>query len=147
MLTRGIAILVAIVATLPIVGVSSARADGAPVTCGPDSRWDGRKCAIVVKSPGQASSDTGSKTPLGAGAAAPRTCSFGELAMPCHDPEWGWWSDSKNCYVKLSVPQPPSGAPVWDGHTDGAIYDCSLPRRGGFGGMVLMFWSAGPTPG
>ena len=150
MLRRSIALLAAIVAALTVQGVMSARADGAPVSCGPESRWDGRKCAIVVTSPGKGPSDEQSKTPLGAGPEAPRIWSFGEEALPCHDPEWGWWSDSKNCYVKLSEPQPPIGAPVWDGHTDGAIYDCSLPRRGGFGGLVLTFWStsapAGPDP-
>lgn len=150
MLMRGIAVLASALALLAGTASTPAHAEGAPVSCGPDSRWDGRKCAIVVKSPGQSADDPGSTDALRAGGAAPRTCSFGEVTMPCHDPAWGWWSDSKNCYVKLSVPQPALGAPVWDGHADGAIYDCSLPRRGMFGGLVLTFWSAtapaGPDP-
>lgn len=142
MLRRAAAVLIAVVVALAVQGVTSARADGAPVSCGPDSRWDGRRCAIVVQSPGKSAREQRSKTPLGSGPEAPRTCSFGEAILPCQDAEWGWWSDSKNCYVKLSEPQPPTGTPVWDGHTDGAIYDCSLPRSGGFGGLVLTFWSA-----
>lgn len=144
---RRVTAALAAVAAFTALGATPAHAEGAPVTCGPDSRWDGRKCAIVVSTPGR--SGDGS-TPLSSGNSAPRSCTFGAVPMPCQDPEWGWWSDTKNCYVKLSAPQPPMSAPVWDGHTEGAIYDCSLPRRGVFGGLVMMFWSAsapaGPDP-
>lgn len=138
---RRVAAALALLMALTAQGVAPAIAEGAPVSCGSDSRWDGRKCAIVVSSPGR-TGDSGGTSTLRSGSSAPRSCSFGAVAMPCHDPEWGWWSDTKNCYVQLSTPQPPRSAPVWDGHADGAIYDCSLPRRGVFGGLVLMFWSA-----
>ena len=146
---RRVTAALALLTVFTALGVAQANAEGAPVSCGPDSRWDGRKCAIVVSSPGR-TDDTGGASTLRSDSSAPRTCSFGSMAMPCQDPEWGWWLDTKNCYVKLSTPQPPTSAAVWDGHTEGAIYDCSLPRRGVFGGLVMMFWSAtapaGPDP-
>ena len=47
----------------------------------------------------------------------------------------------------LSRPPP---RPRGRASTDGAIYDCALPRSGVFGGLLYMFWSAtapaGPDP-
>jgi hypothetical protein len=44
-----------------------------------------------------------------------------------------------------SSPQPPQGAPVWGGHTTGAIYDCFVGPRIGPGsfiaGMTLQLWA------
>ncbi len=118
-----------------------------PVDCGADGQWDGSTCRIKVSTPGHAASDTSLSTSTGD---ATRACSYGTTPMPCQDPELGYWSDSRSCYVKLTAVQPPVSATVWDGHTEGAIYDCSLPKRGVFGGLVMMFWSpttpAGPDP-
>jgi hypothetical protein len=44
-------------------------------------------------------------------------------------------------------PQPPLSDPVWDGHTDGAIYDCVVgpALTGGFQApLTLRYWSATP---
>jgi hypothetical protein len=50
-----------------------------------------------------------------------------------------------------SSPQPPQSAPVWSGHTTGAIYDCFVAPRVGRGfviaGMTLQRWAAtAPAP-
>ena len=148
MLTRAFAAIGLTVASA-FLGAVPAIAAGPPVDCGSDAQWDGRQCKITATNPGRSG-----KTPLsgggGSGESAPRTCAYGSIPMPCQDAEFGWWSDSKSCYVQLTNPQPPATAPAWEGHTDGAIYDCSLPRSGGFGGLQYRFWSAtapaGPDP-
>lgn len=120
-----------------------------PVTCGPDMTWDGQKCQVMAASPGQSAAALGDSPGKGGGGTQPRTCAFGSIPMPCTNPDLGWWSAARSCYVQRSNPQPPMGAPMWAGHTDGAIYDCALPRAGVFGGGY-MFWSAtapaGPDP-
>ncbi|MGB8385822.1 MAG: hypothetical protein WCG47_32055, partial [Dermatophilaceae bacterium] len=42
--------------------------------------------------------------------------------------------DGESCRpAGLSVPQPLAGDPVWQGHTDGVIYDCVVGPRVGPG--------------
>lgn len=57
---------------------------------------------------------------------------------------------SKSCYVQLTFNHRPPRLREEDLYTDGAVYDCSLPRSGGFGGLQYRFWSAtapaGPDP-
>jgi len=148
MLTRALTAVGLAVGSL-LLGAVPAVAANPPVDCGPDAQWDGRQCKITVTNPGR----TGAKPLSGGGSSgqsAPRTCAFGSIPMPCQDAQLGWWSDAKGCYIQLSNPQPPAAAPAWAGHTDGAIYDCALPRSGSFGGLQYMFWSAsapaGPDP-
>lgn len=44
--------------------------------------------------------------------------------------EYGYWSNTYRCYIRLADPQPPAGDPVWRGHEpgDGAVYDCYQPQ-------------------
>ena len=51
---------------------------------------------------------------------------------------------SRECYAKAASPQPPKSDPVWQGHTDGAIYDCYRPALGPGGFIVSQFWAASP---
>jgi hypothetical protein len=133
---------------LLLFGAPVARAE-LPVTCAPGQSWDGQKCQILVTVPVQ----TGGGQSLagnGGDSSTPRTCLYSGVVMPCQDPTLGWWSDSRSCYVQATSPQPAVSAPAWTGHTDGAIYDCALPRQGALGGLVYQFWSAtapvGPDP-
>lgn len=149
MLTRGLAAVLTLGALL--LGHAPAVAAGPPVDCGGDAHWDGRQCKITASNPGRAAnpaSDRPSRS--GSGSSEPRSCAFGSIPMPCHDPDLGWWSDARGCYVQLTVPQPAAAAAAWEGRTEGAIYDCSLPRSGRFGGRLYIFWSAaapaGPDP-
>lgn len=146
MLITRIAAGLFVVLLMVVAGGPSASAAG-PVDCGPDGQWDGATCRIKVSVETQGSGGTALGSNSGG---TPRSCAYGTFPMPCSDPDLGYWSESRSCYVRLSAVQPPTSMPVWDGHTDGAIYDCSLPRSGGFGGLVLMFWAAtapaGPDP-
>ena len=57
--------------------------------------------------------------------------------------DYGYWSNDLDAYIQLVDPQPPIGMPVWQGHTDGAIYrftyapDVTFPGNGGG-----EFWAA-----
>lgn len=132
-----------------LLGPTPAEAAGPPVDCGWDAQWDGRQCKITATNSGRTGGTTLSDSG-GGGRSAPRTCSFGSIPMPCQDDQLGWWSASKGCYIQLTDPQPPQSAAAWGGRTEGAIYDCALPRRGVFGGLQYRFWSAtapaGPDP-
>jgi hypothetical protein len=45
--------------------------------------------------------------------------------IPCNDPGLGYWDASLGCYLLYESPQPPLSSPIWQGHTDGAIYLCT----------------------
>ncbi len=70
--------------------------------------------------------------------------------VPCTGPNGAAWNGF--CYVSLMTPQPPQGVDggaVWEGHTSGAIYECSAPGPGesGVGVVGLEFWFANPPAG
>jgi len=46
--------------------------------------------------------------------------------LPCKTSD-GYWSTSWGCYVPLLRPQPPKSDGIWEGHDDGAIYECFDP--------------------
>jgi len=56
--------------------------------------------------------------------------------------------DGQKCIpAGLADPQPPKSDPVWEGHTDGAIYTCVVgPAAGGGGGIsapiTIRYWAA-----
>jgi len=121
-----------------------------PVTCPPPSVFNPRwgTCTIVVTDPG----DQGGTRPSGGGGqnggAAPKVCrdANGDV-LPCRDGA-SWWSNSWGCYVKPLTPQPPKSDPRWNGHTDGAIYECYDPLVAGTGGTPITYrWSATPPGG
>ena len=64
--------------------------------------------------------------------------------VPCST-KFGWWVQSRECYAKALSPQPPMSDPAWEGHTDGAIYECTrvISGPGPFTGVgiVVWFWS------
>lgn len=145
-----LAFVAAVMLVLTAVAAPDARANP-PVSCSPGLNWDGQKCQVIASSTG-ASAGQDQDTLLGSpnSGTKPRICAVAGKEVPCQDPQLGWWSDSRSCYVKLTAPPPPLSTPTWAGRTDGAIYDCALPRSGSFGGLQYMFWSAtapaGPDP-
>jgi len=77
------------------------------------------------------------------------TCSYAGEQIPCTSAMGTWWA-SRSCYVALADPQPPQDTVVWEGHTDGAIYQCSPPVAMP-GTATTFFWAAsnpvgGPSP-
>lgn len=144
------------VVTLSVIPPSPAWAETGPVTCTPPSVYNPRTgtCTIVVTDPGNPGGPGNPGSPGNAGspenAGGPMQCYLlpGE-EVPCRDGD-SWWSTALGfgCYVKLSQPQPPKTDPVWEGHTNGAIYVCYSPLVARNGGAPLItLWSATPPAG
>ena len=94
--------------------------------------------------------EPGTPSDPGGGGSAPAVkpvCRF-TLASPAKEvpcsSEQGWWVQSRQCYAKAASPQPAKSDPVWEGRTDGAVYDCYRPALGPGGFIVTQFWSASP---
>jgi hypothetical protein len=122
-------------------GAASAGSSG-PVTCPPDSPF----CIVQVENPGHGGS--GSSSGGGTASGNKPTCKFsitGEV-VPCHDPTFGWFNPSDDCYYQLMSPQPPASDPAWEGHfPHGAIYEQTCWWIIGTGGGWV--WRATPPPG
>lgn len=122
-----------------------------PVSCPPGQEPNPKTgaCIIVVtpKPPPSDPTDPGD----GGGSSTEPTkkvvCRFtlgtAPREVPCSTAQ-GWWVQSQQCYAKAASPQPAKSDPVWQGHTDGAIYDCYHPALGPGGFIVSQFWSASP---
>lgn len=63
--------------------------------------------------------------------------------VPCSS-DYGYWSNSYNCYFRALDPQPPAGDPSWQGHEpgDGAVYQCYQPQTD----IDIYIWSQDPPP-
>jgi len=57
----------------------------------------------------------------------------------------GYWSNERNCYIRLADPQPPRGDPFWEGvYLDyGAVYQCYQPQTE----RLVSMWAADTPPG
>ena len=66
-------------------------------------------------------------------------------SMPCYDKNFGSWNNADGCYYKLASPQPPQSDPIWEGHTNGAIYESVCFGFEGTGGGPV--WRATAPPG
>lgn len=53
-------------------------------------------------------------------------CTYLGSEVPCATTA-GIWSQARQCYLRLTVPQPPPSDPAWQGHDDGAVYGCYSP--------------------
>jgi hypothetical protein len=127
--------------------VSPPEAVAAPASC---QQFDSQGLCVVEAGSGGSTREP-STSPVGsvpdsvdsAGAAANCTLAPSGKTIPCQDGA-GWWVQSLQCYAQLMAEQPPKDAAVWGGHTDGAIYLCTLYSNGqGFPGTNgFPFWSA-----
>lgn len=126
-----------------------------PVQCGPGSIWDPvvGQCVIVVTppmSPGSAGEPEQPTWPSGGGGASPPvnqqcTDSVDNAEVAC-EVDGGWhWVSGWNAYARTADPQPGKSNPVWEGNTDGAIYEIGTMVGSVLGvGLSLPRWS--PTP-
>jgi len=59
--------------------------------------------------------------------------------------QFGYWSNTYNCYIQALKPQPPAGDPGWQGHQpgDGAVYGCYQPQTD----MAINIWAQNAPPG
>lgn len=132
----------------------SARAD-LGVNCPTGQRFERRSqtCQLSLTTPGGAQRPAGSLKPSKAdnGSRTVSAClinsaALGSSAVPC-ERDGGYWSNDQQCYVRTMKPQPAAGSPLWEGHTDGAVYECV--RYSGSVVVAIRFWSrampAGPA--
>ena len=132
--------LLLVVAAVPLASPAAA---GDP-TCEVVNPLTG-KCDITIPVP---PSGSGTVVPVGnPNSGGTPSCQRFGVPVPCSDPTFGWWSNSLQCYVMQSRPQPPANSSLWEGHyPDGAIYDCVDPVPGPYSGGGT-FWLGGPPPG
>lgn len=73
-------------------------------------------------------------------------CRVSTGEVPCHDKEYGWFSQADGCYYRQADPQPPAEDPIWEGrHPAGAVYLATCLGTPGTGGGFV--WWADPPPG
>lgn len=148
-----------VIATVVLVfGVVLASASTAiaapPISCPPGQAPDPKTgtCTISVTTPPNPGTpgEPGTSAGSGGGGSAPAAkpvCRYSLSApareVPCSS-EQGWWVQSRQCYAKVASPQPATSDPVWEGRTEGAVYDCYRPFLGPGGFLVAQFWSASP---
>lgn len=103
----------------------------------------GRVCDVVAVDP----ESGGSTAPAGNSSPKKVSCEFFGEPIDCKS-DVGTWSNARMCWVSVLDPQPPAGDPMWEGHTDGAIYRCWPPGTGEGGGIggINFFWAAAPPP-
>jgi hypothetical protein len=94
-------------------------------------------CVVHVGDPGH-----GGGPPRGGSGGGSETCTDHGRTVPCVRPGVGTWDQGLDCYLEVMRPQPPKSAPVWNGHTGGAIYLCTVwpPRSTG----TTEIWFATP---
>jgi hypothetical protein len=120
-------VVLAVVVPLSVAPVALA---DPPVTCPPH----GAECTVVVGTPG---------SPGGGGGGSVSDCV----------PDLGCL-DAAGCFEKFAEPQPPNDDPVWEGHTDGAIFTVTCLQSNGPLGVSLtivsLVWrptaAVGPAP-
>ncbi|WP_235736797.1 hypothetical protein [Nocardioides alcanivorans] len=156
MSTRILALLPLLVGCLIGIAASPAVADSKTV-CQQTHPTTG-KCLVwvVVEVPGSENVDDGPKD-TGSGQSCYWDGTKQGISKPPPGPvpctsEYGYWSNSYRCYIRLLDPQPPAGDPAWKGHEpgDGAVYDCYQPQTD----LLIHIWAdnppensgAGPNP-
>ena len=106
-------------------------AAGGPVDCPDGEQWDRetQQCVIVIEIPGDPEEPDPEPDPTTPPPKddpdEPPVCMFQDVEIPCALPEHGYWVAGWNCYVRKMDPQPPKSDPVWEGNTDGTIFECT----------------------
>ncbi|MFJ9695228.1 hypothetical protein [Kitasatospora sp. NPDC101183] len=97
------------------------------------------------KTPGPGSTGSGGG---GGGDAGVPVCSYHGVEWACHDPERGWFDNSKGCYYRPAPEQPSESDRVWEGHnaTQGSIYSVACPGTDGALTAELKFVENGAAP-
>ena len=121
--------------SLSVAGAPPAHADAQAVCVGQGASNAGCSSATVTITV----SVNGSATTLSAGGAP--VCTDNGVTIPCGLSSGAWWSSSRGCYVSKASPQPPQTDSVWEGHTDGAIYQCMTFANGTGAPVNSLFWS------
>jgi hypothetical protein len=149
MLTRALGTLVAALLLPLVVTVPRAAAEGdspCPPGTDPVSVGSGVIC-VVVTDPGEPG-QPGSPGDPGDGGQAPAGCYKSDgTQVPCQTNDGYWWAGYQ-CYA--APYDAPPGAPAWQGHTDGSLWQCTRCETAGTSTTcnVQIIWTApGEEPG
>lgn len=138
-----------------MLGVAPAVA-AQPVQCAPGSIWDEGEgqCVISVappNDPGSHGEPAQPAPPDGGGGASPPvkprcTNSVDNTEVACETGDRWHWVQGRNAYARPADPQPDQSNVVWEGNTDGEIYEIgnSLGGPNVGVGLSLPRWSATP---
>lgn len=138
MLTRHRAVTGVLAAA--VIGVVPAAVHAAdPAQC--SGTGFGQVCEVVAR-PHQGAT---SAKPAGNPSKARVTCTYRGEPTDCSS-EWGTWSNTEQCWVKLADPQPAREDPIWAGRDDGAVYWCQPPPMAGSIGAGHMIWVRSAPP-
>jgi len=149
MLSRSVGIFVAALVLPLFVAVPRAAAEGdAPCPPGTEPVRAGSGVICVVASdPGQPG-HPGDPGEPGEGGQAPAGCYKSDgTEVPCKTGDGYWWS-AYQCYA--APYDAPPGAPAWQGHTDGSLWQCTSCTTVGTATTcnVQIIWTApGQEPG
>jgi hypothetical protein len=130
--------------------VSGTMVGPAAVAAGPvDCPLGQTVCTVSVQGPAHVGSTRPARrTPasdVSPGCRIPAGRPDGGTAVPCSVPGFGSWDNSDGCYYQREPQPPPPSDPVWEGHTDGAIYTMTCHGVPGTGGGWV--WRATPPAG
>lgn len=132
------------------IAFTTAPAHADPVTCAGGEIYDpGTGTCVVVAADEGGGGGQQSPPPEpvadhgGTGQAQPvcheRNVSTQELdQVPCRTSQ-GYWSNDRQCYIRPMPPPPAKSSPLWEGHADGALYECV--RVAGQVTVSVRFWS------
>ena len=122
-----VAVLVALLLGTRGLVAPAAAGDGELVTVDKGKNGDAGSVVLHPTSPGSPGTSTsGTSGTSGEKKPGTRTCTYNGAEIECSS-RYGTWSQDLQCWVKQMSPQPPADDPLWNGHTDGAIYWCQTP--------------------
>lgn len=90
-------------------------------TCPAGTVWTGAFCELALADNANTPQELGAK-----GKAPRRVCTFQQAEIPCRT-EDGYYDASRGCYVKAVTEQPPASDPVWEGRSNGVLFNCTDP--------------------
>lgn len=126
MLTKasaGLATLLVVAGQLMLTTAAPASAAGCSVGGGAGTESGGFGGYVGTECPGGGGGGAEQVSADNPTAPGKITCKWHGQAMPCSG-HGGQWSNDRGCWVSPADPQPPTDDPIWEGHTDGAIYKC-----------------------
>jgi hypothetical protein len=117
----------------------------APVSADPTCmKWDPETgvCTLYVGDDG--SDDNPGADPVSDDSTGGETveCTDAGEVVPCTYDGMPWSSEN-GCYISSASADIPENSPLWEGHTDGAVYPCINPRTG----FTTFAWQADPPAG
>lgn len=138
-----------VTAAVGLLIATSPASAGGQVDVNFDQTSGGSTVTIGVEnpgSPGGTSGGSGGSNPGSSPSGKKSKCTYDGAEFDCTS-KTGVWSSKRHCFVKKVSPRPDPASPAWDGHTDGAIYQCTPPGAAFSAGGGTGYWFWAPDSG